>query len=226
MEPKLSIVATSRNDNHGGDLLKRMQIFLDGLIFQCKQYNLNAELLLVEWNPPIDRPRLYDALDWPNDPSPCQIRIIEVPAVIHNRYKYASGLPLFQMIAKNVGIVRARSDFILSTNIDIIFSNDLMRFLSSNKLRKGNLYRVDRYDVSRDVYKYNTFDELLEACSKHTIQINHKNGITDCVNKHTSFFYPVFPFIGKRLRLIPGWRIIVKLGYKKYVRLIYKFFGQ
>jgi hypothetical protein len=52
--PYLSIVATARNDGHGGDLLHRMQLFVENVIGQCNRHNLDAELVLVEWNPPDD----------------------------------------------------------------------------------------------------------------------------------------------------------------------------
>ena len=45
--PKISFVVTCRNDNHGGNLLYRLQLFVDGLIEQCKQYGFDAELILV-----------------------------------------------------------------------------------------------------------------------------------------------------------------------------------
>ena len=54
----LSVVATSRNDNHGKNLLYRMQHFVDGFVEQCKKHNLKAELILVEWNPPEKTPLL------------------------------------------------------------------------------------------------------------------------------------------------------------------------
>ena len=50
-KPYLSIVAVSRNDNHGGDILKRMRIFVNGLIHQCNKFELPCELIMVEWNP-------------------------------------------------------------------------------------------------------------------------------------------------------------------------------
>ena len=34
--PRLSVVVTARNDNHGGDMLQRMQIFVGGLLGQCR----------------------------------------------------------------------------------------------------------------------------------------------------------------------------------------------
>src|SRR5262245_31960144 len=98
--PYLSIVATSRNDDHGGSLLRRMQIFVDGVIAQCRRHQLPAELILVEWNPPAERARLAHALQWPDDTAPCDVRIIEVPERLHGRFQHARQLPLFQMIAK------------------------------------------------------------------------------------------------------------------------------
>jgi S-adenosylmethionine hydrolase len=85
-------------------------------------HNLSSELIIVEWNPPAGRDRLAKALRWPSDTGPCEVRIIEVPPEVHARYRQAAALPLYQMIAKNVGIRRARGEFILSTNIDIVFS--------------------------------------------------------------------------------------------------------
>ena len=63
--PYSSIVATARNDDHGGNLLHRMQIFVSGPLEQSRRRQLKAELIVVEWNPPPDRPRLAGALAWP-----------------------------------------------------------------------------------------------------------------------------------------------------------------
>ncbi len=58
----LSIVVVSRNDNHGGDMTRRMRLFVNGLIHQCNKFNLQAELIFVEWNPPKGRPLLSEIL--------------------------------------------------------------------------------------------------------------------------------------------------------------------
>src|ERR1035441_681609 len=123
--PYLSVVVTARNDDHGGNLLRRMQVFVDAWINQAKRHNLSSELIVVEWNPPAGRRRLADALRWPGDTGPCDVRILEVPPEVHARYRHAAALPLYQMIAKNVGIRRARGEFILATNIDLLFSHEL-----------------------------------------------------------------------------------------------------
>src|SRR5579864_2286230 len=145
--PYLSVVVTARNDDHGGSLLSRMQAFVNGWIGQCKRHDLSSELIVVDWNPPADRPPLIDAIKWPTDTSNCEVRFIQVPSDVHQRYKHAESLPLYQMIAKNAGIRRARGRFVLATNIDIIFSDELVRHIARRSLEENRTYRIDRHDV-------------------------------------------------------------------------------
>ena len=107
IEPYLSVVVTTRNDDHGGDPLKRLQALVTSFDAQCRRYRLSAELIVVEWNPPADRPVMRSLLRLPV-PAFCAYRFIAVPPDVHQRLQYADVLPLFQMIAKNVGIRRAR----------------------------------------------------------------------------------------------------------------------
>ncbi len=174
--PYLSVVAASRNDDHGGSLLRRMQTFVNAFIAQCRRHGLSAELILVEWNPPADRPRLAEALCWPRDLGPCRVRIIEVPAELHQRYQHAAALPLYQMIAKNVGIRRARGKFVLASNIDILLNDELMRFLAENQLDPGRMYRVDRYDAMADVPVDASPGEQLAYCQTHLLRVNAREG--------------------------------------------------
>ena len=174
--PYLSAVVTSRNDDHGGNLLSRMQVFTGAFIEQCKRHDLAAELIVVEWNPPPDRPSLAAALRWPEDFGPCRVRLIRVAPEIHGRLRHAEALPLFQMIAKNAGIRRARSRFVLATNIDILFSDELMQFLASRTLDPGRMYRIDRHDVMPDVPVDASVEEQLAYCKRHLLRVNALEG--------------------------------------------------
>lgn len=169
MTPKLSIVATSRNDNHGGDMTKRMRIFVNGLIHQCNKFNLPVELIMVEWNPPANTPPLSEILPQPKTGDKLMLRYITVPAEVHNQYSFASTIPLFQMTAKNVGIRRAKAEFVLCTNIDLLFSDALMKTLSEIKLAAGNYYRCIRYDVKKDIDETQSVEEQLKWCTGNTI---------------------------------------------------------
>jgi hypothetical protein len=177
--PYLSVVVAARNDNHGGNMLRRMQIFVNGVLEQCRRYQLDAELIIVEWNPPTDNPPLAEALSWNISDSPCTVRIIEVSSEIHQRLNYSQSLPLFQMIAKNVGIRRAKGEFVLATNIDLLFSDELFSFLASRQMKVGKIYRLDRYDVRSEVPLEASLEQQLEYCQHSIIRICGKNGIEE-----------------------------------------------
>jgi len=165
------VVATTRNDNHGGNLTRRTQHFVNGFVAQCCRHHLFAELILVEWNPPSDRRPLIEELSWPAESGSCEIRIVTVPRAIHARFAHADKLPLFQMIAKNVGIRRSRGEFVLATNIDILFSDEIIRFML-DRLTPGNLYRADRRDIPENVPESASFDEILDFCRREHFRIN------------------------------------------------------
>jgi len=175
-DPYLSIVVTARNDDHGGNLLHRMQAFTSGWISQAIRYSIPSELIIVEWNPPPDKPRLAEALEWPSDLGACQVRIIEVPQELHARFAHGDALPLYQMVAKNVGILRARGEFVLATNIDILFSNELACFFAARRLQRGRMYRIDRHDAMSDIPRDGSLDEQLEYCRTHLIRVNVREG--------------------------------------------------
>jgi len=170
--PRISVVAVSRNDDHGVNLHRRMQTFVNAFISQCKRHGLHAELILVDWNPPADRPKLTHSLHWPADPRPCEVRVIEVPPHLHQRYECGHALPLFQMIGKNVGIRRARGEYVLCTNIDILFNDELMRFLTHGPLRPGEMYRIDRTDVGADVPVDAPIEQQLTYCEANLLRLN------------------------------------------------------
>jgi len=176
-QPLLSLVVTSRNDDHGGNALYRMQLFISGFLEQASRYSLDSELIIVEWNPLPERPKLAQVLKWPNIAGPCAVRIIEVvPLSIHRRFEHSDRLPLFQMIGKNVGIRRARGRFVLATNIDILFSNEMVRFFASGQMTSGHLYRVDRYDVPADIPEGVSIDEQLAHSDQNIIRIHGNDG--------------------------------------------------
>jgi hypothetical protein len=183
VSPYLSVVAASRNDDHGGDPLVRTQIFINNFTRQCEKYHLSAELIIIDWNPVPNRPGLAAVLTIPPETTYCQTKVITVPTELHNRLKYADKLPFFQMIAKNVGIRRARGDFILATNIDIIFSDELLRFIASQELNSKKLYRVDRYDIKSGLSADCSLDESLDYAWANRIRTHRRYQPEDLV-KH------------------------------------------
>lgn len=177
--PYISVIITARNDNHGGNMLGRMQASLESWMEQARQYELPSEIVVVEWNPPSERPRLIDDLRWPSDPGPCRVRFIEVSPELHLSFPNAPAIPLHQMIAKNVGIRRARGRFILATNLDIVFSPELMRFLAERRLEEGVMYRMDRHDVASDIPCGAPLQKLLGFCQSSILRVFARGGSFD-----------------------------------------------
>jgi len=174
-EPKLSVVVAARNDTYGGNFLERLQLFISTLIAQCNKYNLDCELIIVEWNPPRKQPELARGLEFPENLKSCRIRIIQVPSAIHKGFSYAEKLPLHEMRAKNVGIRRAKGQFVLATNADILFSDELIQFLASSKLNPSKMYRVSRYDVSAKVPIGASVQSRIKFCERHVFRILTRN---------------------------------------------------
>ena len=219
MRCDLSIVATSRNDDHGGNLLHRMQLFVNGLLEQCRRHQLDAELILVDWNPPPDKPKLKDALSYPVKNGRCDVRIIEVPSEIHQRFKHSDQLPLFQMIAKNVGIRRARAPFVLATNIDILFSDEIMGFIASRKMNANRMYRVDRHDVPTEIPDGKIEDQL-HFCRHHVLRVHKRRSADYSARYHEVLARKTFALEWSNWRRWPMTNAIrgLILGDRTYVR--------
>jgi hypothetical protein len=85
-------------------------------------------------------------------------------------------MPMFEYIAKNVGIRRAKGEFILATNPDILYSAELTRFLASRRLCTSRFYRIDRHDVAEPVPSGLPPAEQLKFCAKHVFRANTITG--------------------------------------------------
>ena len=183
--PYLSVAIFSRNDDHGGNALRRTQVSFQGLLQQLERHGIESELILVDWNPPPDRPSLKEAVEWPDGLAHCTIRVIEVPPAIHERYPYHEKIPVHATVALNCGIRRARGMFVLPGVIDVLYSDELMAFIASKALRADERYRIDRCDVDRNVLHLDGLTDQLAYCGENII--------------HTSAFQPT----RRRVRRLP-----------------------
>jgi glycosyltransferase involved in cell wall biosynthesis len=187
-KPYLSVVIASRNDNHGGNLFKRMQASVNCLLEQLEKYRMESELIIVDWNPPADKPRLKEALAWPDKLNYCSVRIIEVEPSIHQRYPYSDKVPMNVSVSTNCGFRRARGEFVLGVCADLLYSDELISFLATKQLRGDERYRVDRCDVKREILD-NDFNvqQQLDYCRRNTIKIHafKPEGRKDLPELHT-----------------------------------------
>ena len=158
---RLSFVAVGRNDNYGGDFLARYQCFLHQLCRQLGARSPSFEIITVEWNPMPGRASLCDLTGLRELPDNVALRFIEVPRSVHETFENSERIPVFEYIAKNVGIRRAEGDFVLATNPDILFSDPLIDFLCEEILDGAGFYRADRLDFVGAVDPRNRPDQNL-----------------------------------------------------------------
>lgn len=170
--PIYSIVVTSRNDSHGGNIMKRMRLFVNGLIHQANAFKLPIELIFVEWNPIEGVEGLSEVLPKPKAEDFLRLRYIIVPNRIHAKYKRAAEIPLFQMIAKNVGIRRAKGEYVIASNVDLLFSSGLFEILANQKLDPKCFYRANRVDFPDGISEEMPFEAQVEFAENNVIRRN------------------------------------------------------
>jgi hypothetical protein len=152
----ISVVVTAKNDNYGGDLKFRANLALNQMI------NVFDEVIYVDWC--SDGKSLLDELNLNFKKNLKHIRVLKKdleplnPSLVE--------VPMIDVLGRNVGVRRAKGDFILSTNIDIIISKIHEKFLSKNMM-----YISARRDIPRqlpiDFLKIHTEDSFLDFLIMH-----------------------------------------------------------
>lgn len=187
--PFISFVVAARNDNYGGSLLHRMQVSLNVLLTLCENHSLDMELIIVEWNPPSNAPKLAKVLAWPKNLKFQEVRFIEVPGEIHRKLPNSEKMPMFEYIAKNAGIRRAKGEYVLATNADDIFSRELIQFLALKELSPECFYRTDTYNVKESIPLDSSIEEQLNFCAKYWIKVKTVRGLRKRYNPLLDYQY-------------------------------------
>lgn len=164
--PYISVAMAARNDDYGGGFQERLFRAVAHLTYEFAERGTSAEIIIVEWNPDPNAAPLADRLSRASGAT-VPVRIITVPPMVHASLPGATSRPMFEYWAKNVGLRRARGEFLLSTNPDIILGSQVHEYLSQRKLCKLNFYRADRLDLPASPAAPNTPDELMRWCEKH-----------------------------------------------------------
>lgn len=139
--PYVSVVIVGRNDNYGGDFVERLSNFIEHLDHQIKDHPNLLELIIVEWNPLPEHPTIKEIIPKTND---LFLRVLTVDNETH--LSVGNEVPFYEHFAKNAGGRRANGEFVLFTDPDILFTDELITELSKRRLRDKEYYRLDRYD--------------------------------------------------------------------------------
>ncbi len=173
MLPLLSIIVTGRNDDYGGDFSHRLQSSVRWWSHHLQLYKIFAEYIFVNWNPLPDKPSLVDTIEWhPN--KYFEVKFIEVPYAIHRQFdnpEIRKPNQLYEFIAKNAGIRRAKGKYILSTNADILCDPAFFEKVKEEGVEPDKFYRANRYDYYSTGYKGNDFEEELALIRKNIFEV-------------------------------------------------------
>lgn len=176
MRPKISFVMAARDPRYGGNLLHNFQVNLNALLYLAEKHHLSCEIIIVEWNPPSPEEAFHRLLKWGTLPNSVTLRFIVVPPSIHRKFPNSDRMPIFEYIAKNVGIRRAEGEYVLATNPDLLYSDELIAWLASRKLSQDCFYRIDRRDVGLMVSSALSVQKQLEFCSKNVVKVHSVDG--------------------------------------------------
>jgi hypothetical protein len=136
--PLIAAVTVGRNDDYMSDFRERLFATIDWNI----RY-LISEVVFIEWNPPADRELLAYEL---TKTFSC-LRVYVVPPETHQRICENRHVNLLEYHAKNVGIRRAQSPWVMSTNADAAVGLDSVNTLLSGELDPDVLWTAERWDI-------------------------------------------------------------------------------
>jgi hypothetical protein len=152
MTPFVSIVLTGRNDGYGGDFVKRFLATLSFNHRELQSRGIPHEFVLVEWAPPAGKPLLADLVDerCPGSTA-AALHSVVVDAAYHEAMVQNPRLAYLEFPAKNVGLRRARGEYSLTTNCDVLFSRHVLDRLARRELETGIVYRAPRWDLAETI---------------------------------------------------------------------------
>ena len=170
----VSFIGYNRNDNYTPNNKVIYNAALNLLLQQLKDYKIPSEIIIVEWNYLEDEVPFSDTLKITVETDYTKIRIIRVPPSYHKKFKNWKQRPFHPGAALNVGIKRAKGEFLLPMACDTFFTNAIFEFISKQTLRDNRFYRCDRHDVASIVLANIVGDKnkFFEGCRKHT-KIHH-----------------------------------------------------
>jgi len=149
-QPYISFVTYGRNDGYTTDYVRRVSRAARCLAHQLERAELPSEMIIAEWNPPKDSPLLIEALDVPSGLKYVTIVGVIIGAEHHKHFLGADEVGIHVTEAANVGLRRARGEFIVGKSSDTFYSPEIIEKIAGRNLHKDAIYRVDRHDVFID----------------------------------------------------------------------------
>lgn len=141
--PYLSIIIANRNDDYAG-VTERFQFMIEFLGLKQKKYPDLFEVIISEWNPPVNRPSIENQYNVEKHLS--NYKIVTTSPKEHKKISKNGKAPFYEYAAKTTGAKLASGEFILITNTECFFSESLWQFFNDRKLKHEHLYLCCRPD--------------------------------------------------------------------------------
>jgi hypothetical protein len=170
--PYLSIVGWARNDNYIENYASRTEHAVRFLARQLDRYKIPSEIVIVEWNPPSDRPLVSEIFGSFGHISHVTVRVIVVDQRFHVGLQGWKKRGMHGSNAANVGIRRARGKFVTPKALDTFYSEKLVEQIAKRQLDEHAVYRCDRCDalIAGDAWTNLPDDALLDELVRNVEQ--------------------------------------------------------
>lgn len=174
--PYLSVVGYARNDGYIENYVHRIKQAVDVLVRQLDRSGISSEIIIVEWNPPPNRPLLADLFGSFGSSSNVTVRVLTVDPRFHRRAVGWRSRGMHTTNAVNSGIRRARGHFVLPKPIDTFLSDPIISRIARLNLDERAVFRCDRLDVyfNNDEWLSLPHNQLLEALANHAVHRNSR----------------------------------------------------
>jgi hypothetical protein len=150
-QPYVTFVSYFRNDSYTSDFDLRVRRATHFLVRQLQRSGLDSELILVEWNPPPDRPLIIESLGALPQGGHVQVRGVLVGKEHHEKFRGSHEWGMNPAAAANVGLRRAQGRFVSPKAADTYLSDEIVSTLAHRDLGDDAMYRCDRVDVMLSV---------------------------------------------------------------------------
>ena len=143
----ISLAIPTRNDNYPSNVLavqNKSLLILQGV--NWKPLAWKARSWLSSTIPILRRPSLSESLRV-GEGRYATVKVISVPAERHRRFAHWEKRVFHQTCAVNVALQRSRGRLFVYRAADHIYSDSLIRFLSSRSLLEDRIYPCDRCDI-------------------------------------------------------------------------------
>jgi hypothetical protein len=142
--PSITAVIVGRNDDYMADFRERLYATID-----WNTRYLIDDVIFVEWNPPPERELLAYGLTEKFK----MLRAYVVPPEIHQAINRNPHLQLLEYHAKNVGVRRALTPWILTTNADAALGMNTINRILDTRLDPNVVWTAERTDIRWDENK-------------------------------------------------------------------------